>query len=102
MTRFFNSLSSWVVTVICTTERLKDRISSLKKFITIADKLRQMGNFDSSLAIVSGLDRGPVYRMKASMEAITTNRKYALIYADIKTLANPKTSYSHLRSLVKN
>lgn len=102
MTKQFNALSGWVITVICTTERLKDRVMVLKKFLTIAEKLHDLGNYNSMMAILSGLDRGPVYRMKDTMAAISSNRKYALIYADIKSLANPKGNYSALRQAIKN
>lgn len=41
LTRRFNALSGWVCTVICATEKPKDRVRVMRKVLVIADKLKQ-------------------------------------------------------------
>jgi hypothetical protein len=43
-------------------EKPKDRVKFVTKLIMVADKLRQINNFNGLMEIVSGLNRGPVYR----------------------------------------
>jgi len=62
LTKQFNAISGWVMTVICSSERLTDRVNVLKKFIGLAKKLLKIGNVNSMLAIMSALDRGALFR----------------------------------------
>ena len=58
----FNYVSSWVATRVCMAERTKERTKLVCKLIMVAEKLRQLNNFNGLMEIVSGLNRGPVYR----------------------------------------
>ena len=68
MTAWFNELSNWVVSALCTSEQLKERVYVFEKLLMVADHLRTVGNYNGLMAIVSGLDRGPVYRLKLTLE----------------------------------
>jgi hypothetical protein len=54
----FNYVSGWVATLICMSEKPKERVRITHKFIEIAHKLYQMNNFNGMMEIVSGLNRG--------------------------------------------
>lgn len=60
----FNELSNWVKAAIVTTEKLKARVTLMKKLILLATALRNMRNYNGVMEILSGLDSGPVYRMR--------------------------------------
>jgi hypothetical protein len=63
MTTFFNYLSGWVTTTVITTKNPKFRVLFFKKFIKLAQCLRQLGNFNGLMAVWSGLQRQPVFRL---------------------------------------
>lgn len=66
MTDRFNFVSDWVVNILCTAENPKTRVTYFQKFLRIADELRNLGNFNGVLEIMSGIRRGPVDRLKKS------------------------------------
>lgn len=43
MTRWFNMVSNWVASCICTEENFKRRVKLIARFVEIADCLRAMG-----------------------------------------------------------
>ena len=107
-------ISSWVVTTICVEENQTKRVKVMKKFLDIADNMRKLGNFNGMMEILSGLDRGPVFRMKRTMavrcvaimtfiylQAIESDRKYSAILAEIKALANHEKNFAALRAAIK-
>lgn len=67
MTEFFNYLSGWVTTVILAAKTIKYRVNFYRKFIRLAYCFKQMGNFDGVMAIWSGLNRQPVYRLQKTL-----------------------------------
>eukprot|EP01126_Amoeba_proteus_P055987 TRINITY_DN6988_c0_g1_i1.p1 TRINITY_DN6988_c0_g1~~TRINITY_DN6988_c0_g1_i1.p1 ORF type:complete len:197 (+),score=36.79 TRINITY_DN6988_c0_g1_i1:549-1139(+) len=71
----FNYLSSWVATRICMTEKTRDRVQLVSKLIDIAQKLRQLNNFNGLMEILSGLNRGPVYRLRQTFAEIEKKKK---------------------------
>lgn len=66
MTDRFNFVSDWVVNVLCTADNPKTRVTYFQKFLRIADELRNLGNFNGVLEIMSAIRRGPVDRLKKS------------------------------------
>jgi hypothetical protein len=60
----FNYISSWVATTLCTTEDPRKRLALLKKFLLVAKFLKKMGNLNAVMEILSGINRGPVFRLE--------------------------------------
>eukprot|EP01117_Protostelium_nocturnum_P002414 TRINITY_DN130_c0_g3_i1.p1 TRINITY_DN130_c0_g3~~TRINITY_DN130_c0_g3_i1.p1 ORF type:complete len:1171 (+),score=382.86 TRINITY_DN130_c0_g3_i1:179-3514(+) len=77
-----NEISYWVATEIVACPNLRRRITIVKRFITIAEQLRQNNNFCSSLAIIAGLNLGCVQKMKKTWEEIP---KHTMATFDILT-----------------
>lgn len=63
-----NMLSHWVATMIVITPNFRARVSLVRKFISIADELLKMGNFNGVFEIWSGLMIQPAYRMTETYE----------------------------------
>lgn len=100
----FNYVSGWVATCICTTEKLRDRIKVTAKFIEVASRLKQMNNFNGVMEIVSGLNRGPVFRLKQTFDGIAQKDKNILrTLEELKKLCdrNPG-NYATLRAAIKS
>jgi hypothetical protein len=90
----FNEVSHWVKAALLTTEKLKSRVKLFQKFILLADQLRVMKNYNGMMEIISGLDSGPIYRMRETMDSITTNKKFTIVFADLKAFASAKVFFS--------
>lgn len=60
----FNSISNWVASEILKKKSVKDRAVILNRFIIIAEESRAMRNFNSVMAILSGLQSTPIYRLQ--------------------------------------
>jgi hypothetical protein len=65
ISKFF---SHWVATTIVATPNLRARVFLIRKFLTIAEELLKMGNFNGVFEIWSGLLMQPAYRMTESFE----------------------------------
>ena len=101
LTGRFNDVCNWVKTAILTTEALKQRITVFKRFLSLANSLKTMKNYNGTLAVFSGLESGAILRMKATIEPVLSNKKYSAMYNDLKALLNVKNNYSRLRDVIK-
>ena len=80
------------------TERPKDRVRLVSKLISIASKLRAMNNFNGLMEILSGLNRGPVYRLKQTFTEIErTKEAQYRDWTELLYITSSERSYQCLR-----
>ncbi|KAF2075763.1 hypothetical protein CYY_002945 [Polysphondylium violaceum] len=89
----FNQVSSWVATEIVRQEKLKDRVSYVKQFILIAQKCRELGNFNATMEILSGLQNSSVFRLRKTWEKIEAKPYIKKIYDDLLALMSSSGNY---------
>ncbi|KAL9651333.1 hypothetical protein ABK040_001285 [Willaertia magna] len=65
-----NNMSYWVQTCILTETNLEIRRAMYKKFIEIASEAKALNNYSALFAIVSGLQSGPVHRLKETQKIL--------------------------------
>ncbi|KAJ3442232.1 ras guanine nucleotide exchange factor i-related [Anaeramoeba flamelloides] len=70
----FNQLSGWVSTEIIKGETIRKRVSTVIYFINLAEHLRKLNNFDSLIAVLSGLKSSAVYRLKFTFQDLPTKQ----------------------------
>ncbi len=63
-----NAITKWVVAKMLSVGELKERVGLLKFFITLAQKCRELNNFNSLTSVVAGLSMGPVKRLRKTWE----------------------------------
>ncbi|CAG8454220.1 6437_t:CDS:2, partial [Scutellospora calospora] len=51
-------------------KEIKKRCNLIKHFVAVADKCRQLNNFNSLTAIISGLNSAPIHRLKRTWEMV--------------------------------
>lgn len=95
----FNWVSSWVASCICTIENTKKRSKTINKFIEIAERCFSLQNFNAVMEIVSGLNRGPVYRLKQSWENVTGQMKRT--FDELKAITDRSKNYANMRKHLK-
>eukprot|EP00055_Hartaetosiga_balthica_P014030 m.74977 g.74977 ORF g.74977 m.74977 type:complete len:766 (-) comp8465_c7_seq1:135-2432(-) len=60
----FNKVSFWVIQELLNADGQKNRFEKLEHFVKLAKKLHQYNNIHGLLAVVSGLQSAPVYRLQ--------------------------------------
>lgn len=93
-------MSFWVATEICTQPEIKNRVRAIEKFIQIARKCFKLQNFNTTLAIVSGLNLVSVSRLKISWEAVDPKRMKQL--HGLEDLMTPIGNYKAYRAYIEN
>uniref|UniRef100_A0AAY4E7D6 Ras-GEF domain-containing family member 1B n=1 Tax=Denticeps clupeoides TaxID=299321 RepID=A0AAY4E7D6_9TELE len=71
---WFNRLSYLVATEICTPVKKKNRACVLEFFIDVARECFNIGNFNSLMAIITGMNMSPVSRLKKTWSKVNTDK----------------------------
>ncbi|EGC29568.1 hypothetical protein DICPUDRAFT_90436 [Dictyostelium purpureum] len=95
-----NKFSFWVSSQILWQETIEERAKVFEKFIIIAKHLRDMNNFNTLLAIFTGLNTAPILRLKKTFAMLSPNS--LAIYNSLEKLMNSSGSYKNYRSVPKN
>lgn len=91
----FNEVSYWVASEIVSVENLKNRVEVVKRFITIAEYVRQLNNFSTMMEIVVGLNLASVQRLEKTWVSIPP--KYMQIYNSLMALTSSSQNYKAYR-----
>ncbi|ELK16416.1 Ras-GEF domain-containing family member 1B [Pteropus alecto] len=87
---WFNRLSYLVATEICMPVKKKHRARMIEYFIDVARECFNIGNFNSLMAIISGMNMSPVSRLKKTWAKVKT-AKFDILEvceADVLLLSN--------------
>ncbi|XP_042193374.1 ras-specific guanine nucleotide-releasing factor RalGPS1-like [Callorhinchus milii] len=97
-TRRFNQVSFWVVREILTAHTLKIRAEILSHFIKLAKKLLELNNLHSLMAVVSGLQSAPIFRLTKTWALVS--RKDKATFEKLNYLVSKEENYSRLREYI--
>eukprot|EP00833_Pecoramyces_ruminatium_P005591 jgi/Orpsp1_1/1179623/evm.model.c7180000070095.1 len=96
----FNQISFWVSTMICRTQSPKNRTNVLEKMIKVAKYCLEIQNFNTTMAILSGLNMAAVSRLKSTWMTLST--KTMNVYAEIEEAMSYKCNFKNYRELEYN
>jgi hypothetical protein len=91
----FNSITRWITTEIVSEEKIRNRVKRYMKFIKIAQALRQMHNYHTLMAILGGLNEGPVYRLKFTKAELPP--KFQQAVQELQNIMSADGSYNAYR-----
>ena len=91
-------MSFWVATEITTQPEMKNRIATVEKFIKIANHCFKLNNFNTTMAIVSGLNLNSVSRLKQTWELVEPKKKKQL--ERLEEIMTPLGNYKAYRAYV--
>ena len=57
-------VSKWVITELVTEGNTKVRAGLYERFVAVAQNLEKLNNFNGCIAILTGLQSSPIYRLK--------------------------------------
>lgn len=69
----FNQVGGWVVKVIVQTEKKSARARLIQRFVTLAKECLDIGNFQTAMQILSGLENSAITRLKKTWAEIGKN-----------------------------
>ncbi|KAN0023643.1 hypothetical protein ACTFIV_008030 [Dictyostelium citrinum] len=96
----FNDISLWVVSLILEPDRVKTRAKRLKRIISIADELRKLNNYNTCIAVISGINNSAILRLKYTRGLLS--KKYLDILENLEKEMSCEGSYKNYRDKLKN
>ncbi|KAJ3090106.1 hypothetical protein HK102_004664 [Quaeritorhiza haematococci] len=111
LVRGFNTVSYWVGTEICTQPELKSRVKVIERIIKVGKECKKLRNYNTLLAIISGLNIASVARLKNTWEANAAPRitfsqmsmeldsKKLKELQEFEILLNPQHNYRSYRGI---
>ncbi|XP_043576176.1 ras-specific guanine nucleotide-releasing factor RalGPS1-like isoform X2 [Chiloscyllium plagiosum] len=99
-TRRFNQVSFWIVREILTAQTLKIRAETLSHFIKLAKKLLELNNLHSLMAVVSGLQSAPIFRLSKTWALVS--RKDKATFEKLDYLVTKEDNYKRMREFISS
>jgi len=94
----FNHTCLGVVNLILQQESIRDRANVYCKFIRIAQRLRNLNNFHTLMAIITALNNNAVMRLKKTLEKIP--RSFTKILEELTELMSNNENYIRYRKVI--
>ncbi|KAL7751136.1 hypothetical protein RI367_003340 [Sorochytrium milnesiophthora] len=93
-----NKITTWVCESILSDEDPKKRCSLVKHYIYIADKCRQLNNFNTMFSIMAALNSAAITRLKRTWEMLSS--KTMAVFAGVDRLTTMDKNYAEYRELL--
>ncbi|KAK6495252.1 hypothetical protein TWF481_003278 [Arthrobotrys musiformis] len=100
MTKLSTQMALWIAFTIINDPDPKKRAAVIKHWIKIADKLFEMANFNTMMAIICALNNSTIGRLKKTWELVSPRTKAAL--EKLRSVVDPSRNYVELRSRTRN
>ncbi|KAF9170438.1 hypothetical protein BGX20_008970, partial [Mortierella sp. AD010] len=96
----FNFISSWVGTMILSPPKAKNRAKMMEKFINIAKILRDMGNFNTTMAIIGAMNTSSIHRLVQTREHLQGKEAWTT-FKELEHLMSSERSFFEYRQALK-
>uniref|UniRef100_A0A8C1IP25 RasGEF domain family, member 1Bb n=1 Tax=Cyprinus carpio TaxID=7962 RepID=A0A8C1IP25_CYPCA len=93
---WFNRLSYLTATEICMPVKKKHRARVLEFFIDVAQECFNIGNFNSLMAIITGMNMNPVSRLKKTWNKVNTDKFDILVHQ-----MDPSSNFYNYRTALR-
>lgn len=94
-----NRISMWVATTILLQPKVKDRARVILKVINVAKALKEVGNYNTLMGIIAGLNMACISRLKLTMAAV--GRKPLDTLRMLQNIVDPTSSFKTLRETLR-
>ncbi|GLV45934.1 uncharacterized protein CBL_11731 [Carabus blaptoides fortunei] len=94
--QWFNRLSYFVATQVCKHPKKKQRVRVVEYWIETARECFNIGNFNSLMAIIAGLNMSPISRLKKTWNKIQSGK-----FSILEHQMDPSSNFSSYRSTLK-
>ncbi|KAF4524006.1 hypothetical protein B566_EDAN006300, partial [Ephemera danica] len=94
--QWFNRLSYFVATEVCKNVKKKARVRMVEYWVEVARECFNIGNFNSLMGIIAGLNMSPVSRLKKTWAKVSSGK-----FAILEHQMDPSSNFSSYRSTLK-
>ncbi|KAI8341421.1 ras guanine nucleotide exchange factor domain-containing protein [Chlamydoabsidia padenii] len=95
---YCNQVTSWVSGAILSQLEVKKRVTLIKHWVQIAERCRQLNNFNTCMAILSAFDNSAVGRLKRTWEMVGARTNQTL--SQIRKLLNANRNFMEYRAII--
>ncbi|KAH6594554.1 hypothetical protein BASA50_006504 [Batrachochytrium salamandrivorans] len=99
MSQMSTRIAGWVIASILSDPDAKRRGGIVKFFTKVADNCLEMSNFNSLMAIMTGLNSSTIARLKKTWDSISAKTK--TMFENVQRVTNHARNYSEYRALLK-
>uniref|UniRef100_A0A8B9YK68 Ras protein specific guanine nucleotide releasing factor 1 n=1 Tax=Bos mutus grunniens TaxID=30521 RepID=A0A8B9YK68_BOSMU len=99
-TKHFNDISNLIASEIVRNEDINVRVSTIEKWVAVADICRCLHNYNAVLEITSSMNRSAIFRLKKTWLKVSKQTK-ALI-DKLQKLVSSEGRFKNLREALKN
>ncbi|KAF9347941.1 hypothetical protein BGX26_000589 [Mortierella sp. AD094] len=96
----FNYISSWVGTMILLPSKTKHRAKMMEKFISIAKILRDLGNFNTTMAIIGAMNTSSIHRLVQTRELLQ-GKEIWNTFKELEHLMSSERSFFEYRAALR-
>ncbi|CAO3592120.1 unnamed protein product [Absidia cylindrospora] len=95
---YCNQVTSWVSDAILSQVEVKKRVTLIKHWVQIAERCRQLNNFNTCMAILSAFDNSAVGRLKRTWEMVGARTNQIL--SQIRKLMGANRNFVEYRAII--
>lgn len=95
-----NQLTNWVAQMILAQPTVKNRVVVIKRFVTVAERCRQLNNFSTLTSIISALGTAPIHRLTRTWQGVNA-KTMATLEAMRKLMGSTKNFLEYRETLTK-
>lgn len=95
---YCNQVTSWVSDAILSQVEVKKRVTLIKHWVQIAERCRQLNNFNTCMAILSAFDNSAVGRLKRTWEMVGARTNQILSH--IRKLMGANRNFIEYRAII--
>ncbi|KAF9104999.1 hypothetical protein BGX27_009851 [Mortierella sp. AM989] len=97
----FNYISSWVGTMVLLPLKAKHRAKMMEKFISIAKILRDMGNYNTTMAIIAAMNTSSIHRLVQTRELLQSKEIWNT-FKELEHVMGTERSFSEYRAALRS
>ncbi|KAL7749874.1 hypothetical protein RI367_004750 [Sorochytrium milnesiophthora] len=101
MVALSTQISGWVVETILSEREPKKRAGWIKYWIKVADKTREINNYNLLMALLSGLDSSPVARLRKTWEFVSSKTRATMQRVRDAIFDSNSRNYTNYRNMIK-
>ncbi|ORX51204.1 ras GEF [Hesseltinella vesiculosa] len=95
---YCNRLTSWVTDSILSPEEAKKRVVLIKYWAQVAEKCRNMNNYNTCMAIISAFDNSAIGRLRKTWELV--GGRTSQVLAQIRKLMGANRNFTEYREMI--
>jgi hypothetical protein len=100
MSDWNNQVTTWVIETILAEHDIRKRGNILKSYVRVAEKLYSLNNFNSLMAVLSGLNSSAISRLNETWCVVST--QFRTIFDHLNQTFDPKKNFLIYRNKLKD